>query len=413
MSVERLADWGGGVVETLSWSTSVALSRDGSTEERRSVRPTPHREIRFGAHVDASLDLEIHADWGGDSVRWLPGATYPAETGSGLTQIDLTVAPHLLGFEQDRDALVVSADGTTQQTTVTGIVIAGTPSILVSPAVDVVDGDYLVPLIDARLASSFEVARSSPTRRAGEVVYIQTSSARHDAPGGVDEFDLSTSLDPDIETIEPESGAAEIEVFWRRPSGQGEGYSRRVEEVNPGLGARSFVDVDSITRVGFTHDHALLSRQDAWSFRRFLYRRRGRLDPCFVPAGHWIEFLGTRHDSGTDFWAIVDHGWASTVPDSRFAIVLHLADGTRSYHTIGEIADSSHATLPVPAGEAWILNPYPAVTSYDADDVIGVDWLVYARLATDTISIAWASSTTARASLEWAPVPWPSEWEAA
>ena len=413
MSLDRLPDWAGPVTETLSWTTAVTRSRDGS-EERRCNRPAPRRDIAFAAHVDARSDLEFHGDdYGGTLIRWLPGATYPQTLGNGVTQIDVADRPDHLGFEVGREALVVSPDGTLQQTTVTALVLAGTPSVFVDVGVDIVLGDVFVPAVAARLDRTFNLDRPSASLRRGEVSFLQTESARWPEAGGVDEFDLTTGLEVGVETFEPEAGAELVEVFYRAPSLQAEAVSRRLEQLDTGLGSIDIREIDGITRVAFSQTYELFSRAEIWSMRRMLYRRRGRFEPVFVPAGHHIRFIGTTNHGGTDYWVLEDNGWASAVPDARFGLVLHRADGTRSYHLFEELADESHATLPVPAGEAWVVNPYPAATSLDAADVRAADWLVYVRLESDVAVLRYSSALTASIELDWVPVPWPSSWPVA
>ena len=391
-------DWSSSFIETLQWRTDVKRARDGESEERIALRSSPRRTVRTGMHVGVKKDGELHGSETQGQIKFLPGATKPTEAVAGDT-LRLPQNADFYGFDAG-DVAIVSADGTVQIEEATP---TQTDLLIFDSAVTVTLGDVVYPLMNVRLAGPMELGVRSSFLRTAEAEWIQTDSTRWYG----DEDDLTLTRDSNLETFEPVSGADDVEVFWREASDQGESLAVRVEQFDPGLGDIDFFDVDGIPRATIRKTIVLIGREEIWSMRRFLYRQRGRYGAFFVPAGHDLGFQEVAEDSGTNFWVVSDTGWVDTLPDARFAVVGHYADGTRSYHTIGDVADESHPSLPIGGGEYWLLNAYPA---FGATAPVAVDWLVYSRLANDAHSIEWTSTDTASIDLEFYPLQFPSSW---
>lgn len=395
MTSPELPDWSGGFAETLQWGTSVRLSRGGAVESRQCVRPHPVRTLQVGLFVDPAVDLDWqHPDNATRTVKFLPGAVRDFSVVSADT-VNLGVRAEALGFDF-REALILSTDGTEQ-------VEVASPSgdlLIFDSAMTWSDGDVIYPLVDVAQLSTLAMTRFSGLAHGAQVELTQTSSARYFG----DEFGSVPGYDVFRDVISPAVGVDQ-EVFVSRGASVSSSVGRRWEVADPGVGARDYYEVDDIARLRVDQSHLLATHAEILSMRRALYRRAGRLRPCFVGTGHTLDIVGVSDFAGVSIYRTEDIGWANAaVTDARRAVSVTDSAGAITHHFV-ELASTFSGT-PAPDGESFIVaesDDFPA-------DPVKVEWLFWARLDSDAHTIQHLSCGVATVELSWVALSFPESW---
>lgn len=388
-----LVDWSQGWRETLTWRTAVASSRDGASESRRQVRPVPTRWVDGAEWVSALRDVEILGSWSGNLAAYWPGVSVAAASSSGTTVSIAT--PALLGYEVDAWVMAVTADGTVSAQLIEDVTSS---EIELVGALVVSAGDLLVPAFVARRDSVMPVTWLAPrVRVAGSTWEVQRPAARWDstALGPVD--DMDAAWDP-VETFSP-YGKLDYEVVWWRGDHADAMTVLEDRYDAPGGSARR-VRTSDVARHSSTRTRTLFGRREIWSARRMLYRRAGRLNGAFIPAGMSLPFLGWRSFGGQDFAAF--EAGLNIDDDLRRVLAFVLEDGSREYVGIDVWHEDDDVIVSVTAGEVW--TPVDEIAG-----VVSVDWLMFGRLDSDVISFEYASPTVATLTLDWVSLPWPPD----
>lgn len=374
-------DWGVAVSETLQWGASRVRSRNGLAERVELVAPWPVRIVQMSAWAGVASDrasLELGPDE--HLIPWLPGRTRVIDVVS-TTEYDLEGDPFVRGFRAGGAALLSFPDGTTE---VVSVSVLTTNLFLSDAAVTTpVLGTTITPLLRAVLeADAVAIARRSPS--VGTATYSwRCVDTRHDGADDAADEDWTISLD-DVDVMARIAEASEMhEAGSERLVGLGGAWRRIV----PGAG---------VTAV--TQRHVLLSAAEVLDLRRWLYRRRGPLTPCWVPTGMSLGRIGVEVFEALNVLEVDDPG-TDEVDALRQAVIVWPRVGPPTAHAVGTILRYGEET--VPEGRAWLAGLSPALTE---TDILGAQWLVHSRLD-DTVTIQWLSSEAAAVTLQWMSTP--------
>lgn len=396
--INRLPDWSGGFIESYQWRTSVQLARGGAAESRQAIGAgIPVRSFSSGQHFTPADDLIIHSEGSEFLFAFLPGASRFSVVDSSIVLLDgfdvSSKAAVALGFDT-RAVISVAVDGeVTEHQDVTA-----SSGLLLFAAPHGLDGTEVVyPAFKVRASSPIALQRAMSRLDVAQTEWAQVESARlFDDPLDLGSDDLFS------DSFLPTSTASEeVEFFFGPSSETSSAVARRVRAWDPGVGARDFFDIDLITRESFSRRYACFGAFERLALVRFLFRRRGRFDPCFVATGRTLEFIRIEESSSVFFPIVVEDGWTSEVPDARRAVLLTYPDGTRAAHMLSNVLDSSEE------GEAILV---AEKSDFGSADPESIEWLTWARLSSDSIAIEHASSRAAACTLSWTPLEHPEAW---
>lgn len=377
----HMPDWPGPVEETLVWGVSRRRSRDGSFERVELVAPWPARLVRTSAWADVLTDRNA-LDLASTErlIPWLPGRSRITSSESD-TEFNLGGDPTARGFVVGESALLETADGEREVVTVGAV--ASTLHITGTPTLTVGTGTTIMPLLAAYLEDDqISVVRASPSGGSMLMTW-RVDDTQHDGADDAEDEDWTIALDGvDVLTRVATSNEAHL-VASERFGGIGGAWLRVV----PGAG-----------QTLITQQHVFLSALEILDLRRWLYRRRGPLTPCWVPLGLSLGSCVVETHESLAVLEVDDPG-STTVHDDRQAILAWPTTGDPTAHRVGAILRFGDAT--VPEGRAWLIGLDPPLAH---STVRAAQWLVHSRLS-ETVTLSWFSPEAAAVTLQWASTP--------
>jgi hypothetical protein len=389
-------DWRSPFVESLSWATDISLSEDGLTETRRLARLNPRRLFRLShTFFDAlGFDLDMLANFADKRIVPFPPGAYLRESGvSGAGSVVIEWA-QARGFEPGGFVLAIGpADTIEGLNLITGVTAGQFGSVTIDGSITFSAGARLYPAFEAELLSAVQASRVTPGIALPDMVWRVTSPTRW--PFSPTATDLETELDP-------RASVAGVEVFddeIDHSDALGSNYSRRFFDVESPSGAPGFRQPrDFVTVMEYLQSFRYFSHHEIWKARRHLYRRRGRFHPALTRQGFAdLDFLRTE-DVGGDLFLVFREWDDADLPTSRQAISITRTDGTKHHAVIAQSATNAD-NAGIPVGERWVL-PFPQLPAA-LSSVAVVDWLVYARLSSDEVTITYPRPGVAEIGLTW------------
>jgi hypothetical protein len=362
------ANWSTPIIERLEWRTDTLLTYNGS-EQRIALRQTPRRYFEFGFLVPTLLErqkLEAAISANGSQSWDLPIWTDSAPCTSAVSNGDVVVYADTVGrdFVAGGKALLLATNGnsliinistlTTTQLNLSSAVVGAWPI-----------ETLVIPLRTAYLEQNQQISRFT-----GSAIY------------GVVRFlcdDIST-WPTATETEYRNYPVLTIASNWSQDITTD--YQRKMQIVDFGVGGIYRDDESSLPVFIQSHHFVLDSRQKITDFRKFLYSRRGRLNalwiPSFMPDLTFVSLSSVYLDVVNCDYATL-HNQAINRRDIR----IELTNGNVYYRRIVASAVISGTV------ERLTLDSVLGV-SLTAADVEKISFMMFGRLDTDAIELAWS-----------------------
>ena len=362
------ANWQTPIIERLEWRTDVLLAYDGS-EQRIALRQTPRRYFEFGFLVPTLLErqkleaaISANGSQSWDLPLWTDSTPCTSAISNGAVTVSLDTTSR--DFVAGGKALLLGANGDTQ---IINISTLTTTQLNLSSAVS---GAWpietsVVPLRTAYLEPSQQISRFT-----GSAIY------------GVVRFlcdDISTSP-TQSSTQYRGHDVLETPSNWMQDLTLD--YQRKMQVIDFGVGGIYRDDESSLPVLIQSHHFVLDSRQKITDFRQFLYSRRGRLNalwiPSFMPDLTFVSLSSTALDI-----AYIDYTTLYNQAINRRDIRIELSNGNVYYRRI--VA----STVLSGTVERLTLDSVLGV-SVTANDVEKISFMMFGRLDTDAIELAWS-----------------------
>ena len=362
------ANWQTPIIERLEFKTDVLLAYDGS-EQRIALRQTPRRYFEFGFLVPTLLErqkLEAAISANGSQSWDLPLWTDSTPCTSAISHGDVVIYADTIGrdFVAGGKALLLATNGnsliinistlTDTQLNLSSAVVGAWP---IETAV--------IPLRSAYLEQSQQISRFT-----GSAIY------------GVVRFlcdDIST-WPTATETEYRNYPVLTTSSNWSQDLTLD--YQRKMQMIDFGVGGIYRDDESSLPVFIQSHHFVLDSRQKITDFRKFLYSRRGRLNalwiPTFMPDLSFVALSSVYLDVvNIDYTTLYNHSI------TRRDIRIELSNGDVFYRRIVASAVISNSV------ERLTLDSVLGV-SVTAADVEKISFMMFGRLDTDAIELAWS-----------------------
>ena len=362
------ANWSKPIIERLEWRTDVLLAYDGS-EQRIALRQTPRRYFEFGFLVPTLLErqkLEAAISANGSQSWDLPLWTDSTPCTSAVSNGDVVVYADTVGrdFVAGGKALLLATNGnsliinistlTDTQLNLSSAVVGAWP---LETAV--------IPLRTAYLEQNQQISRFTGSAIYGVVRFLCDD---------ISEWPTATETEyrdyPVLTT--PSNWSQDLTLD----------YQRKMQIVDFGVGGIYRDDESSLPVFIQSHHFVLDSRQKITDFRKFLYSRRGRLNalwiPTFMPDLTFVALSSVYLDVVN-----IDYTTLYNQSINRRDIRIEMTNGNVYYRRI--VA----STVISGTVERLTLDSVLGV-SLTAADVEKISFMMFGRLDTDAIELAWS-----------------------
>ncbi|MBP8110717.1 MAG: hypothetical protein KAY00_00050 [Agitococcus sp.] len=362
------ANWSTPIIERLEWRTDVLLAYNGS-EQRIALRQTPRRYFEFGFLVPTLLErqkLEAAISANGSQSWDLPIWTDSTPCTSAVSNGDVVVYADTVGrdFVAGGKALLLATNGNTliiNISTFTATQLNLSSAVVGAWPIETA----VIPLRTAYLEQNQQISRFTASAIYGVVRFLCDD---------ISEWPTTTETEyrdyPVLTT--PSNWSQDLTLD----------YQRKMQIVDFGVGGIYRDDESSLPVFVQSHHFVLDSRQKITDFRKFLYSRRGRLNalwiPTFMPDLSFVALSSTALD-------ITNIGYTTLYNQTinRRDIRIELTNGNVYYRRI--VA----STVISGTVERLTLDSVLGV-SVTAADVEKISFMMFGRLDTDAIELAWS-----------------------
>lgn len=362
------ANWSSPIIERLEFKTDVLLAYDGS-EQRIALRQSPRRYFEFGFLVPTLIErqkLEAAISANGSQAWDLPIWTDSTPCTSAISHGDVVIYADTIGrdFVAGGKALLLATNGNSliiNISTLTDTQLNLSSAVVGSWPIETA----VIPLRTAYLEQSQQISRFT-----GSAIY------------GVVRFlcDDISNWSTATETIYRDYPILTTASNWSQDITTD--YQRKMQIVDFGVGGIYRDDESSLPVFIQSHHFVLDSRQKITDFRKFLYSRRGRLNalwiPTFMPDLTFVAFSSVYLDVVN-----IDYTTLYNQSINRRDIRIELTNGNIYYRRI--VA----STVISGTVERLTLDSVLGV-SLTAADVEKISFMMFGRLDTDAIELAWS-----------------------
>lgn len=384
-------DWNEGMEETFEFLTDV-LPAYSDNEQRRALRQLPRRAMRFraltlNARDAAGMESLI---WGWQNqpygVPWWPDAQpLLADIGIGSFSIPVDTADRqfanggLVAIWQDEFTFEALS-----------IVTVAAHSVTVSSPTQFAwkagPGTRIIPVLLCRLPSSVDVSRHS-----SEIDHVDLNFI-----GEAGQPALAPTVSP---TQFKGFDVLEIAPNWEKAPLK-RNYKRSIVTIDPKVGPIQVIDKGGTALVGQEFPWWLDTHPNVTTFRAFMLRRFGQLNPFWIPTWDqdlvlFQDVLST--DSGIRIKSEFYTRFFFPTQARRFIAFVPIDGSGNVYRKITASADNGDGTENLVLEAATGKNFGKTATM--------ISFLTLARLAEDRISIRWDSSEHAESILSLKEVP--------
>ena len=362
------ANWSTPIIERLEWRTDVLLAYNGS-EQRIALRQTPRRYFEFGFLVPTLLErqkLEAAISANGSQSWDLPIWTDSTPCTSAVSNGDVVVYADTVGrdFVAGGKALLLATNGNTliiNISTFTATQLNLSSAVVGAWPIETA----VIPLRTAYLEQNQQISRFTGSAIYGVVRFLCDD---------ISEWPTTT------ETEYRDYPVLTTSTNWRQDLTLD--YQRKMQIVDFGVGGIYRDDESSMSVFIQSHHFVLDSRQKITDFRKFLYSRRGRLNalwiPTFMPDLSFVALSSTALDI-TNIGYTTLYNQAINSRDIR----IELTNGNVYYRRIVASTIISNTV------ERLTLDSVLGV-SVTAADVEKISFMMFGRLDTDAIELAWS-----------------------
>jgi hypothetical protein len=373
-------DWGGGVLERLTWATDVHAHYDG-TEQRVRMRQHARRAIEYrllAPRADVMRRMEaLLFGWGGRAFLlpvWWEADRLAATLSAGATTITVTDAS--LKDYTAGGYVVIERDRTAEAAQIASI--TGNTLTLALPTQQAWSaGSRVMPGVLATLDEAVPVARPTDTLAMATVRW------------SVDEL---SARDRSAQEIGPTySGRAVLDERPDRAEDVGEEWARTWAVLDSITGIVMRDDTSGSPVIRRTYTWMLSGRTAIDRWKRWASARAGRLSALWLPS--WADDLRVVQAIGSGDTSIVVEatGSAQYVGTSalRPALRVETTGGAVYHRAVTGVAavDATKDSISIDSALGVALQPA---------DVRRVMWLALARLESDAVEIAYESDSVAR-----------------
>ena len=362
------ANWSKPIIERLEWRTDVLLAYDGS-EQRIALRQNPRRYFEFGFLVPTLLErqkLEAAISANGSQSWDLPLWTDSTPCTSAVSNGDVVVYADTVGrdFVAGGKALLLATNGNTliiNISTFTATQLNLSSAVVGAWSIETA----VIPLRTAYLEQSQQISRFTGSAIYGVVRFLCDD---------ISEWPTATETEyrdyPVLTT--PSNWSQDLTLD----------YQRKMQMIDFGVGGIYRDDESSLPVFIQSHHFVLDSRQKITDFRKFLYSRRGRLNalwiPTFMPDLTFVALSSVYLDVVN-----IDYTTLYNQSINRRDIRIELTNGNIYYRRI--VA----STVISGTVERLTLDSVLGV-SLTAADVEKISFMMFGRLDTDAIELAWS-----------------------
>jgi hypothetical protein len=384
-------DWSEGIAESISYLTDV-LKAYSDNEQRRGLRQFPRRALRYRALAlnarDAAGMESLVWGWQHEpyGVPWWPDATpVTADTPAGSFSIPCNTVDRQ--FAAGGLCCIFSSEFVFEALTVESVSPTGvtftSPTQLdwkANPS------QIVMPVFLARLGSSVNVSRFSSEIDQIDLDFIGEALQAAPAP--------STTL-----TQYKGFDVLEIAPNWRDAPLK-RTYTRSLVTVDPKIGPITVIDKGGSAIVKQPFPWFLTNHAAVTTFRAFLLRRFGQLNPFWLPT--WDQDLILAFDVGSgDTGIVIKSEFYSRFffpnPARRFIAFIPTDGSSNVYRKITSTNDNGDGT------ESLVLDT-PTGKNFPAASTM-ISFLTLARCASDDNQIEWLTADLAEVNLEVQEVP--------
>lgn len=357
------------VTETLEWLTDILPTKTG--EQRICLRQDPRHGLQFRhfwtPQQFSKAQALVAGSVGGEIL--VPLWQYNAEAGvvpAGATALTFDTTTG----EYTTDSLLVVWDADDKWEVAITEEVTPSGAILSAPLTNSYTRAVVAPVKAFWFNQAMDANRGATEVVRAAVYFLSTDASP--LPGGM---------------VNPYPQVAGHDVLTDQPALVGtiqDRLARHVEWVDPGLGIRHAVAVRDYVDSSFQMGWDLLTREDLWRLRHWLYSRRGRQVGFWLPT--WNDDLvlasSISSASATQFTVksigASSPGWQTTYPGRRIRI--RLANGNVHYRQIQSVS-------PGTPGEERISIVGAVGFTATPSQVLGIDFLDFARLDADRVEI--------------------------
>ena len=362
------ANWSTPIIERLEWRTDVLLAYNGS-EQRIALRQTPRRYFEFGFLVPTLLErqkLEAAISANGSQSWDLPIWTDSAPCTSAVSNGDMVVYADTVGrdFVAGGKALLLATNGNTliiNISTLTATQLNLSSAVVGAWPIETA----VIPLRTAYLEQNQQISRFTGSAIYGVVRFLCDDISAWPTATETEYRDY-----PVLTT--PSNWSQDLTLD----------YQRKMQIVDFGVGGIYRDDESSLPVFIQSHHFVLDSRQKITDFRKFLYSRRGRLNalwiPTFMPDLSFVALSSTALDITN-----IDYTTLYNQAINRRDIRIELTNGNVYYRRIVASTIISNTV------ERLTLDSVLGV-SVTAADVEKISFMMFGRLDTDAIELAWS-----------------------
>ncbi len=383
-------DWQEGIEETISSLTDVLHSYD-DTEQRRGLRSTPRRGLKFRA-----LTLEAREAAGMESLVWgwqhqpygVPfwqdAQPLEADVAAGAFTIQVNTVDRL--FAVGGIAVIWKDEFTFEALTVAGVTADSiTFAAPIQFSWTAGYGAKVVPIFLGRLSNAIELTRLACFADQVDVEFQGEALQKAPTP--------SVSL-PQFRGFD----VLEIAPNWANELRRN--YARSTIKMDPRTGPITVDDKGGTPIVSHELPWWIDSHAKATAFRAFLLRRFGQLVPFWTPT--WDQDLVLAGDSaaGTSIVSIKSVYYARFFfrdRARRFLALIPIGSGAIRYVEVTNAVDNGDGTESLTLAAPLGADAIAALTM--------VSFLTFCRLGSDDAKMVWHSTEFAEAALPIQEIP--------
>jgi hypothetical protein len=354
-----------GYTETLRWATDIIDSYNGG-EERISLRAQPLQSFRADHQGTFRYDAEFfHAIYGDLSSAWAvpvwsegqyAGTLAAAATGAA-------VGSSVADLRAGSLALLYGARGAYAVVVLTTV---GASAITFPAIASEIKSAYVFPLRVGRLTSS-------PTRRSGDMyslwnINYEVRDGIEFSPAAPDQF-LGNDIYFDEIFYDSDHLSTKI--------------TGGVERVDFGIGAVYAESPWTNNRVAHPYNVTTRTAEEAWAFRMWLHRRRGKYRSFWQPSFHNdLTLYADSYPTPSTLGSIIGV-WTEGFYNHALGRT-HLAfedmNGNWVVRTITETSDGSGANMNITLDDS---------VGIESNELRRICFLGLKRLDTDTVDLRW------------------------
>jgi len=369
------ADWGGMMTEAMEWLTDIIEAYDGS-EQRIEQRGHPRRGYELLATLpghEAAVMESLLFGWQSRLYGlpiWMDRSRLDADLDAGSTTIP--VSTQYMDYHEGGLAVLWQGPQSHESVEISGI--ASDEITLVDPIENAWPaGTWIMPLVFARVPSEASVERITD-----ELVRVRLPFLVQ--PGtdmGGDEGPAPQTYQGEDLLFDSPNRVESLMSTYRRPT----------DLVDAGIGTVVSTSRTAFPKVATSFEWVLQGREAISAFKEYLFARRGRLKPVWIPSWHSDLHLTKAVTALDDTIAVqsIDYERFVDLQTTRRDLAFLMPDGSWRLRRITGVEAGDPGEELLTLDQQW------------GDDVqpFRISFLNLCRLDQDRIEIVWHTDSVA------------------